>query len=161
MKMKCNDLFKMNLRRLTKKLEKMTNKIFLSFFLLLLSFTSHAEILSRLDDFHTENILKPNFLVHLYITENCSVCNKQIETLKGCMGPDKIAVYLEGTSEEKLRMYVRRKKIPFKTFHLTGSAKSLLKFGKESPSLSFKSEGLFKNLHGFQNCEKISSYLKF
>lgn len=149
------------LKKINKRPEKMIKKILLSFFLLILSFTGHAEILSRLDDFHTEDILRPNFLVHLYITENCSVCNKQIETLKGCMGPDKIAVYLEGTSEEKLRMYVRRKKIPFKTFHLTGSAKSLLKFGKESPSLSFKSGGLFKNLHGFQNCETISSYLKF
>lgn len=91
--------------------------------------------LTRLDDFGTESI-DSKYPVNLFIAENCSVCHEQIEILKYCLGSSKVAVYIEGPSEERLRTYVKRKKIPFKTFHLNQDAKNLLNFKNKSPALT-------------------------
>lgn len=139
----------------------MKGKISYFSYLLVLMISSPAlsEELNRLDDFGSQNVLKSDYLVHLYISENCSVCSKQIQTLKECINPDRVAAYLEGSKEERLRTYVKRKKIPFKTFHLTPSTKTILGFGKASPSISFNLEGKMKNIVGLQDCKQISSLI--
>ncbi len=67
---------------------------------------------------------------------------------------------MDGKSEEKLRTYVRRKKIPFKTYLLNETAKKQLSFNEKSPALSFNIKGNFLTLEGLQDCDKIISTIK-
>ena len=136
------------------------HKICFLFISLFFSLNIPAHELIRLDQFGSEDIKKSNYLIYLYSTENCSVCAQQVEILKQGLNKDHVANFLEGQEEEKLRFYLKKKKIPFKTFHLDQTMKSFLKFGKESPSVSYKSQGMIKNVIGLQSCDKIISLLK-
>lgn len=126
----------------------------------MISYPGKAMELNLLNDFGAVNVKKSDFLVHLFITENCSVCNKQIEILTECIASDKVAAYIEGTSEEKLRTYIKRKKIPFKTFHLNESAKKHFGFGKQSPSITLQFKEEMKKIVGLQDCDQINSIIR-
>ncbi len=119
-----------------------------------------ANELARLDSFGIEEINSPDLLVNLYITENCSVCQKQVAIIKDCVAIEKVAAFMEGPSEEKLRRYVKRKKLPFKTFHLTQNAKKDLGFGAASPSITLRGKGKTNNYVGLQTCDQISEAIR-
>lgn len=125
-------------------------------FLLLSFHSAYAHESIRLDDFSSEDIKYQNYKAHLYITENCSVCASQIEILKSCFENVEVAAYISG-NEEKLRTYIKRKKLPFKTFLLTDEVKNDLKFGKASPSISFITKDGMKNIVGLQTCDQIKA----
>jgi hypothetical protein len=120
-----------------------------------------AQELARLDSFETEDISNPGYLVNLYLTENCSVCQQQIEVIQGCVVEEKVAAFIKGPNEEKLRTYVKRKKIPFKTYLLNEAAKNDLGFGDASPSISIKAVGKLKNYVGLQSCDQITKAIRF
>lgn len=122
--------------------------------------SSWANELIRLDRFAIEDVSQSELVVNLYITENCSVCQRQIDTIKDCISNDKIAVFIDGANEDKLRTYIKRKKIPFKTYYLTPKAKNLFGFGSVSPSITIKTKEKLKNLVGLQSCEQIQETIK-
>jgi len=127
---------------------------------LLVSFSLKAEELIRLDNFGTSDSKNAGDLVHLYMTENCSVCKTQIEILRNCIQAERVSAYMGGKSEDKLRTYVRRKKIPFKTYLLNETAKKKLSFNGKSPALAFSYKGNFLTLEGLHDCDKIISTIK-
>jgi hypothetical protein len=122
--------------------------------------TLFAQDLVRLDDFGSLNLKESGTKVHLYISENCSVCQSQIDVLKDCVPASKVHVYIEGKNEEKLRFYVKRKKVPFKTYLLTNPAKKYLGYKKASPAITYINQGKFKTIEGLQNCKQIQKQLK-
>lgn len=133
---------------------------FLSF---LLSLTSHplkAHELARLDSFGIEKVNTPDLLVNLYVTENCSVCQQQIDVIKECIATERVAAFMQGSNEEKLRTYVIRKKIPFKTYLLNETAKNELGFGVASPSLTIRTKARLKNYTGLQTCDQITEAIR-
>ena len=121
---------------------------------------SEALELTRLDSFGVEAISAQSTLVHLYVTENCSVCQQQVEVLKDCVAPESVAAFIEGGSEEKLRNYVRRKKMPFKTYLLNSAAKQELGFGAASPSVTIKAKGKLTTYEGLRTCDQIIHFIK-
>lgn len=133
---------------------------FFSLSITLISFPMMAHELARLDSFGIEEINKPNLLVNLYVTENCSVCQQQIDVIKKCVSTEKVAAFMEGVNEEKLRTYVKRKKIPFKTYLLNQDAKNDLVFGNASPSITIRAKGKLKNYVGLQSCDQITEAIR-
>jgi hypothetical protein len=133
---------------------------FLSLFISMMSFPSIAQELARLDNFGIEKINTPDLLVNLYVTENCSVCQQQVDVIKECVATDRVAAFMEGPNEEKLRTYVRRKKIPFKTYLLSETTKNDLGFGIASPSITIRAKGSLKNFVGLQTCNQITEAIK-
>jgi hypothetical protein len=138
-------------------LKKFFGLVFFS--VIIIAFPLFGHELTRLDEFGTGDIDHPNFIINLYITKDCSVCSTQIAVLEKCVSKEKIAVFLEGPREEELRFYVKRKKIPYKSFLLTSKAKSSLKFGSVSPAITIRKKDSLNNLEGLQDCEKISRHL--
>ena len=140
----------------------MTGNIFyfLSLFLTLISFPLMAHELARLDSFGIEKINTPDLLVNLYLTENCSVCQQQVDVLKECVATERVAAFMLGLNEEKLRRYVKRKKIPFKTYLLNQAAKNDLGFGVASPSITIRARGKLKNYVGLQTCDQITEAIR-
>jgi hypothetical protein len=126
----------------------------------LMILTLKAQALTRLDSFSTDDNKRATAKVHLFMTQNCSVCQKQVETLRSCLDSSMVAAYLDGLSEEKLMIYVKRKAIPFQTYQLNPASKSELKFGSVSPSLTFFSDGKVFNQEGYMDCEQINKELK-
>ena len=133
---------------------------FLSLFVLLNSFPSMAQELARLDSFGIEKINTPDLLVNLYVTENCSVCQQQVDAIKECVATERVAAFMEGPNEEKLRTDVRRKNIPFKTYLLNETTKNDLGFGIASPSITIRAKGRLKNYIGLQTCNQITEAIK-
>jgi hypothetical protein len=133
---------------------------FLYLFVAVFPLSLMAHELARLDSFGIESINTQELLVNLYMTKNCSVCQQQVETLKDCVAPERVGAFIDGENEEKLRNYIRRKKIPFKTYYLTSTAKTDLGFGSASPSLTVRTKGRLKNLLGLQSCEQITEAIR-
>jgi len=127
-----------------------------------MSFTQviNAQSLLRLDAFMIEDFPNNPQSVHLYISKNCSICHKQLAILKECsLGKGEVIVYMEGRTED-LRFYIKRNKIPFKSFSLTAEIKKILRFSNISPSLSFKQDEGYKNLQGLQSCSHVKNSLE-
>lgn len=135
-------------------------KIIILFVSLILTFRANGVELVRLDKPEVVDVRLSNFVAHLYITENCSVCSNQIKVLESCLTREKVVAYMDGNSEEKLRNYIKRKKIPFKTFYLTSEAKVKLGFGKLSPSLTFSFGDELKNVIGLKDCNQINTIIR-
>lgn len=140
----------------------MLGKIFYFFYLTLalISVPLMAHELARLDSFGIEEINTPDLLVNLYVTENCSVCQKQVDVIKECVTTERVAAFMEGINEEKLRTYVKRKKIPFKTYLLNETTKNDLGFGIVSPSVTIRAKGRLKNYVGLQTCNQITEAIR-
>jgi len=140
----------------------MLGKIFYFFYLTLalISVPLMAHDLARLDSFSIEEINTPDLLVNLYVTENCSVCQKQVDVIKDCVATERVAAFMEGINEEKLRTYVKRKKIPFKTYLLNETTKKDLGFGIVSPSITIRAKGRLKNYVGLQTCNQITEAIR-
>lgn len=133
---------------------------FLTLFLFMKPFPLVGQELSRLDSFQTEKINTSDLLINLFITENCTFCQHQIDVIKECIATERVAAFMEGPNEEKLRTYVRRKKIPFKTYLLNETTKNDLGFGIASPSITIRGKGSLKNFVGLQTCNQISAAIK-
>ncbi len=121
---------------------------------------SEALELTRLDSFGIEKISAQSTLVHLYVTENCSVCQQQVEVLKNCVAPESVVAFIDGGSEEKHRRYVRRKKLPFKTYLLNSAAKKELGFGTASPAVTIKAKGKLTTYEGLRSCDQIIQFIR-
>ena len=133
---------------------------FIYLFISMITLPLMAQELARLDSFGIEKINTPDLLVNLYLTENCSVCQQQIEVIKECIATERVAGFMEGISEEKLRAYVKRKKILFKTFLLNQDVKNDLGFGNASPSITIRAKGKIKNYVGLQTCNQITEAIR-
>jgi len=133
---------------------------FLSFTFSLISLPLMAHELARLDSFGIEKINTPELLVNLYVTENCTVCQQQVDVIKECISTERVAVFMEGTNEEKLRQYVKRKKLPFRTYFLNQDSKNELGFGVASPSITVRAKGRLKNYVGLQTCHQITEAIR-
>lgn len=119
----------------------------------------YGEEIVRLDKIKIEEFDTNKPTISLYITETCSVCDRQISILKQCLGEEEIVAFLEGQHEEKLRRTVARKKIPFKTYLLNPSLKKQLGFPNVSPALRLRTSKGFVVLSGLQACDSIKSQL--
>ncbi len=115
--------------------------------------------LVRLDKIKVEDFDEIKHSIILFITEACSVCDRQVSVLKECSEKKDVVVFLEGHHEEKLRRTVARKKLPFKTYLLSESFKKKLGFTHVSPALRLKTSKGHVVLPGLQTCETIKSQL--
>ena len=126
---------------------------------LAIAYPAFGEELVRLDKIKVEAFDENTPTVSLFITEACSVCDRQVSVLNQCLEGKEVVAFLEGPQEEKLRRTVARKKIPFKTYLLNQSLKKRLGFANVSPALRIKTSKGFIVLSGLQSCETIKSQL--
>ena len=127
--------------------------------LILLSHPLYAEPLIRLDTVKTEDTNLQDFKIALHITENCSICDRQIAILKDCVLPVKTGVFMEGDNEEIMRKIVRKKKIGMSVFNLTAEIKKYYAFNIKTPTIAIQTKMGLKTHEGLMECQAIKSQL--
>ncbi len=124
--------------------------------LVLISLDLHASELVRLDQVRIE-AWNDQKKITLLISQNCSVCEKQLKILNDCAEASAIQVLVDGEDETKLRRFITRKKPPYSTYQLTPALKEELRFSDKTPALSLKSSSGRTLLEGLQSCAVIKS----
>jgi|GEM_PF-3564918 len=116
--------------------------------------------LIRLDKLKNESLDLNRIIVALLITENCSLCQSQLAILQKCVVKDRVAIFIEGDDEEKLRRVIKKKKINFPSYKLNPATKNIFSFDETTPTLSVKSGGVFKTHKGVLSCEETIKLIK-
>lgn len=132
------------------------NKYLLS--LLLLLGCAHP-VSIRLDQIKNTPVDIKNLKVALLISQDCAICDRQIQELKNCLPSQDVAVFISGHDEEKLRRIVHKKKIPFSTYLLEEKERQYFAWGKITPALSIQGAHGLQNFEGFKSCSEIKSLL--
>jgi len=138
------------------------NRIVSSLFILFFSVVCSAAKIQRLDTLSLEELDEKSSSFIFFISQHCSICEKQMEILKKCdFHKKEIKIFLLGTSEEKLRKYAKRLKTPFSIFWSNSEVEKKFNFNKKTPSSFYMSNGQVITLaEGLINCENISAYTK-
>jgi hypothetical protein len=116
--------------------------------------------LVRLDQYGVEPAPEEQIRVNVFLTEACSICDRQVQVLKECIVAENVAAFLEGKNEDHLRKVLRRKKLPFATYFLTDSVKKTYGFSGRSPALAIRTRNGHVFREGLQECEEIIRIIK-
>jgi hypothetical protein len=125
----------------------------------LLVFSLEASPLIRLDKVKVEEVALKEISTAVLISENCSVCEKQIVILKNCQSLGKIAFFIEG-QEDRMRRLVRKKKIDSPTYLMNQDVREVFQFAESTPSIRIKSRKKLQKKEGLTDCETLKQLSK-
>lgn len=100
--------------------------------------------------------------IELIIESNCSHCLHQLSILKDCVKNEDIAVFIDNKykqSEEELRKFFRKKKIPYDVYILDESSRTAYDYKGVSPLLWVSKNKARKSFLGVVSCDSLKPYL--
>jgi hypothetical protein len=95
----------------------------------------------------------------LFVSENCSICLKQLEVLKNCdsLHIEK-KIFFTGIDEEKLRRHVKRLNLALPVYWSNAEIEKKVNFTSKTPSIFLSKLGkIHFSREGIMSCKELTA----